>query len=134
MSNRKRPEKSYNANIWCAYPGCHAEPWPSDPNIRETFSLLRLGPNGRSADSPSPGEWRCERHLIPQQDLPAKRAPRAAQIEALTDFENLVAAEGARLEEEVTALDGGAVEIPAFATYFSEIARGLASLRKAVQP
>jgi hypothetical protein len=125
--------KTYGANIWCAFPGCHAEPWPSDPNIRETLSLLRLGPSGRPAESPAPGEWRCEKHPIAKGDLPTKLAPRAAPLEALAYFENIVAAESARLGEEVTAGDRDDAEA-ALAAFQQEIGRGLASLRKAVRP
>jgi hypothetical protein len=126
--------KSYNANIWCTFPGCHAEPYPDDPTTtRETFSLLRLGPNGLPAASPSPGQWRCEQHPIAKEDLPTKRAPRAALPEALTDFENIVAAESARLGGEVAAGDRDDPEA-ALAAFKQEVGRGLASLRKAVQP
>ena len=121
--------KSYNADIRCTI--CGAEPWPSNPVIRETFALLRLGPNGVPAASPAIGEWRCELHLIAKSDLPARRAPRAAPIEALTDFENIVAAESARLGEEVGHGDDA---MDALATFQEEIERGLASLRKAVRP
>jgi hypothetical protein len=126
--------KTYGANIWCAFPDCHAEPYPDDPRTtRETFSLLRLGPNGRPAESPAPGEWRCEEHRIPEQDLPAKRAPRAAPGEALSDFENVLGAEMACLGEEVA--DGDRSDAKAALEVFQrEVGRSLASLRKAVQP
>ena len=129
----KQPQKSYGANIWCTFPGCHAEPWPSVPDIREAFSLLRLGPNGRPAGSPAKGEWRCEAHPIPEQDLPTKRAPRAASVEALGDFENVVAAEIARLGEEVAAGNRDDAEA-ALVAFQQEIGRGFDSLRKAMQP
>jgi hypothetical protein len=65
--------KVYGAGIKCV--ACGAEPYPDDPaTTRETFTLLRLDSNGRPADSPQPGEWFCEQHLIAKQDLPAKRA------------------------------------------------------------
>ena len=129
----KQPQKSYGANIWCTFPRCHAEPWPSVPDIRETFFLLRLGPNGRPADSPAKGEWRCEAHPIPEQDLPTKRACRAAPLEALAEFENVVTPESARLGEEVAVGNRDDAEA-ALAAFHQEIGRGLASLRKAVQP
>ena len=124
--------KSYNAGIYCQT--CHAEPWP-DPGsgFRETFSLIRLGPNGLPADSPAPGEWRCEEHPIAKSGLPARRTSRVTPLEALADFENVVAAESARLGEEVTAGDRDDAEA-ALAAFQQEVGRGLASLRKAVQP
>ena len=130
MSNRKRPEKTSDAFIHCAV--CGALPWPSDPAIRETFSLLRLGPNGHPADSPSEGEWRCEQHPIAKQDLPAKRAPRASGSEALTDFENVLEVEIAHLGEEVAHGDRLDAE-SALVAFKQEIGRGLAALRKAGQ-
>jgi hypothetical protein len=125
--------KVYTSNIWCAFPGCHAEPWPSNPVIRETFSSLRLGPNGLPAETPSPGEWRCELHPIAKADLPTKLATRAAPLEALTDFENTVAAESARLGEEVAAGNRDDAEA-ALAAFQQEIGRSLASLRKTARP
>jgi hypothetical protein len=123
--------KTFGAGIACGV--CGARPWPTDAGVRETFSLLRLGPTGRPAESPSPGEWRCEQHLIPEQDMPAKRAPRAAPAEALADFGDVIETELGHLREEIA--DGGRGEaMSALAACRQEIERGLASLRKAVQP
>jgi hypothetical protein len=58
----KPDARSYGARIFCVI--CHAEPWPSDPAVRQTFSLTRFGPNGRPAAFPESGEWRCEQHPI----------------------------------------------------------------------
>ena len=42
---------------------CGAKPWPAaDEKVRESFSLRRYGPDGRIAESPSPGQWYCEAH------------------------------------------------------------------------
>jgi hypothetical protein len=123
--------KRFGAFVVCSI--CSAQPWPTDAAIRETFSLLRLGPDGRPAETPSKGEWRCEEHPIARQDLPAERAPRASPIEALTNFENLLTAESARLSEEVvTGHPDDAVT--ALASFQQEVGRGFAELRKAVQP
>lgn len=120
--------KVYGANIRCAI--CDAHPFPDNPaTTRETFDLQRLGLNGLPAESPAPGEWRCEAHPIANQDLPVRRAPRRAPTAALTDFENLIASEAGLLEE--AAADEDAVP-GALITFREEVARGLASLRKAV--
>jgi hypothetical protein len=131
MAEQKTSTKTFGARILCSV--CSAQPWPSDPAVRETFSLLRLGPNGRPADSPAPGEWRCEAHPIAEQDLPAKRAPRVAPVEALTSFGNVIEVEIARLGEEVAHGDRLDAE-EALAAFQKEIERGFDSLRKAVQP
>jgi len=65
--------------------------------------------------------------------LPTKRASRVAPGEALTDLENMVAVGAARLGEELAAGDRDDAEA-ALAAFQQEVGRGLASLRKAVQP
>jgi hypothetical protein len=61
--------KTRGANIACAV--CGAEPYPDDPAIRETFELRRYGPDGKIAEGPKPGEWRCSQH-IPERRLSGK--------------------------------------------------------------
>jgi hypothetical protein len=122
--------KTYGAGIFCF--ACHAEPWPTDPAIRQTFSLVRLGPDGRPADSPAEGQWCCEQHLIPRLGAPAKRAPKATPTGALTDFEVLLGAELANLGEEIA--DGDYHEAKeALVIFQREIERGFAALQKAVR-
>jgi hypothetical protein len=95
--------------------------------------LVRLGPDGRPADSPTPGEWRCEEHPIAKSGLPAKRAPRAAPAEALTDFGSALETELGHLSEEIADGDRGEA-MSALVAFRREIERSFAALQKAMQP
>ena len=123
--------KSYGANIRCAFPGCGAEPHPSDPNIRETFSLTRLGPDGYPSNDPTIGEWRCEMHPIPRSDPLVKQSTRTTPPQALADFEADFGIEIADLEEEASVGRVGATMI---ARFRQRIERSLATLRKVLSP
>lgn len=86
--------KTRGANIFCLV--CHAEPWPDDPAIRETFDLRLVN-----------GGWRCEQH----RDRVPKRAPRSAPQtprQALAELDAALAKEGARLDEMLAALETNA--------------------------
>jgi hypothetical protein len=110
--------KTYGAKIWCAFPGCHAEPWPDDPTTtRESFDLLCID-----------GEWRCEKHRLPKEKH-ASRIVAASPLAALSEFERLLET-GARLEAVLTSRDGK----DAFDAYRRELKRGFASLKKAIAP
>jgi hypothetical protein len=107
--------KSRGANIFCSV--CHAEPWPGDPAIRETFDLARVG-----------DDWFCERC----RPVAQKRAPRlvaSSPAEATNEFERTLAAELARPEEAVGDDISEAVE-----ACRAELERALAELRKALLP
>jgi hypothetical protein len=132
MSNRERPEKSYGAGIKCVI--CGSEPWPSDPSVKESFNLRRFGPNGAPAESPAEGEWRCSEHFPPRQNIPP--ATRVTPRDAVAEFEQLLLAQGARLEEELAIRSGSDDDNndAAFEAYRGELDRGLASLRKAIAP
>ena len=117
--------KIYGANIRCSV--CGAQPWPSDPAVRETFDLRRVDDG-----------WFCELHRPPKEKR-ASRPVAAMPLEALTAFENIIAAEGARLVAAIEDYGDGSDTIEARAldavrAYSAEIARGAASLRKAVSP
>ena len=103
--------KSYGSNIRCAFPGCGAEPHPSDPNIRETFSLTRLGPDGYPSNDPTIGEWRCEMHPIPRSDPLVKQSTRTTPHQALADFEADFGIEIADLEEHYKTLNFATLEL-----------------------
>jgi hypothetical protein len=120
--------KTYGANIRCCI--CGAEPWPDNPATRECFDLGRFGPDGRPAESPTVGEWRCDEHR--PERLPKQLLSRdaASPTEALHEFERLLATEGARLDEALASLDDDFAEI-AVKAFHEEIARGLTDLRKA---
>ena len=51
------------AGIFCV--ACGARPYPElgPPGTRQDFGLMRLGRNGRPAESPAPGEWFCPQHF-----------------------------------------------------------------------
>jgi hypothetical protein len=110
--------KTYGANIRCSV--CDSEPWPSDPAVRETFDLLRIG-----------GSWFCELHRPPKE----KQAPRlvpTSPLEAVTEFERLFSVQGARLKGALRGRDDDNSRV-AFEAY-RELERGLASLKTAVAP
>jgi hypothetical protein len=48
----------FGARILCVV--CGARPYPDEPGVRETFDLLRIGPDGKPSESPKP--WYCEEH------------------------------------------------------------------------
>jgi hypothetical protein len=82
--------KIYGANIFCNV--CHAEPWPDDPAVRETFDLIRVKEG-----------WRCEAHRSPGQ-----RAARIAvtSAAALAELEQAIAgkADPAEIARALAAL------------------------------
>jgi hypothetical protein len=124
--------KSYGARIRCAT--CGAEPWPDDPGIRETFDLRRFGPDGRVAESPKKGEWRCSEHFPKPNE---RRAPVASvrPAEALAELEETLAVENARLDGAVFDTDGAFDDIvEALDAHHQKIERSLAKFRKAATP
>jgi hypothetical protein len=121
--------KTYGANIRCS--ACGAQPWPDNFATRESFNLRRFGPHGYAAETPSPGEWRCELHF-PAPGQPSAAKPRVARVasdEALANFERVFADEAARLDEAIADQDGAASALEAFR---QEVERALAAARKAV--
>jgi hypothetical protein len=124
--------KTYGAFIRCSI--CGSQPFPDDPATRESFDLRRFGPSGAPAASPAEGEWRCERHFPPRQNIPP--AARVTPDQALTEFERLLSAEGARLAEALPTRaddDDDDNEI-ALVSYRLEIERGLGELWKSIVP
>jgi hypothetical protein len=119
--------KIYGAFIKCVV--CGSEPFADDP-AKESFDLVRFGPNGAPAASPAPGSWFCERHTPPRRDIP--RAAGVTPTEALTEFERLFSVQGARLKAALGSRDDDDSQV-AFETY-RELERGLASLRTAIAP
>jgi hypothetical protein len=121
--------KTRGAFISCSI--CGSEPWPSDPSVKERFDLRRFGPNGAPAASPAEGEWRCSEHFPPRQHIP--RATRVTPLEAVAEFEELLLAQCARLQDTLGDDDDDENEA-ALEAHRGELARGLASLRTAVVP
>jgi hypothetical protein len=120
--------KMFGAKIYCAI--CSAQPYPDDPSIRETFDLRRFGPNGAPTASPAEGEWRCSEHFPPRQRVPS--TARVTPLEAVAEFERLLTAEGARLEEALAEDSAGL--LADFKAYSGEVARALAEVKKALTP
>ena len=121
-STPKANNKTYGAGIFCSAimqsgEPCHSEPHPADGSgFRETFDLLCID-----------GEWRCELHRLPKQ----KRAPpiaAATPLAALAEFERLCQAESAHFEAAIVH-DSDDL-LAEFKAYCSEVARGLAEVRK----
>lgn len=104
--------KSRGANIFCSV--CHAEPWPDDPAIRETFDLQRVDDG-----------WFCELHRAPRKRTPrpATRAP----LDVVAIFERTLAGELGRLAEAVDDDASKSVE-----ACRAELERGLGGIRKAI--
>jgi hypothetical protein len=75
--------------------------------------------------------WFCERCRPARSHAP--RAVAATPLAAMDAFEQLIMAEGARLEETLRDSRDDDSEV-AFQAYSSEIGRGLTSLRKAIAP
>jgi hypothetical protein len=121
---------SFGAGIYCSV--CLARPWATDPGVRETYDLRRLGPDGCPSESPSPGQWFCELHRpLKPPAVPRQQLARIPAAEALEDFENLIESEAGFLEEAVVDQD----DIPSGLKAFrEEVTRGLASLRKVMTP
>jgi hypothetical protein len=108
---------------------CGARPWPSDPNIRESFSLRRYRPDGCPSESPAPGEWFCERHIPEQKSAPKPRSVRVTAKDAMIDFERVLEAEDAHIDDAIAERDNISEALRASR---NEIARGLAALKQAV--
>jgi hypothetical protein len=123
--------KTYGAFIRCAAPGCGKEPFADDPAF-ECFELRRFNAAGEYSESPSPGEWFCPEHAPPKQRI--ARPIRGTPLEAIDDFELLLADEGARLMEMLPGDDDANTDDAeaAFDAYRREIARGLGQLREAI--
>ena len=109
--NTPDPAPTYGANIRCTV--CGAMPWPADPTTRETFDLLKID-----------GEWFCELHRPARKRASRPAAP--SPLEALAEFERLLAGELDRLEEAIDDRDGAVDACRA------ELSRGLADLKKAI--
>ena len=79
-----------HANISCVT--CGAKAWPTaDEKVRESFSLRRYGPDGRIAESPSPGQWYCEAHYpAATTRAPEERTAGVTPLEALGAFAHLL--------------------------------------------
>jgi hypothetical protein len=107
---------------------CGAMPVPCCGKVQQDFTLRRFDDLGRPSESPGEGLWTCERHR-PQLSAPKPRVARVVPVEALVDFENLIASEAVLLEEAATDQD----DVPsALKAFREEITRGLAELKKAV--
>jgi hypothetical protein len=121
-STPKANNNTYGAGIFCSAAlqsgePCHAEPYPDDGSgFRETFDLLCVD-----------GEWRCELHRLPKRKL-AERIVGASPLAALGEFERLLEAASTRFEE--TIAEGSDDLVAAFRRYSSEVARGLAEVKK----
>jgi hypothetical protein len=107
---------------------CAAMPFPCCEEVWGDFTLRRFDDLGRPSESPEKGLWACERHR-PQLSAPKPRVARVVPVEALDDFENLVASEAALLEEAAADQDNVPSAVRAFR---EEVTRGLASFRKAI--
>jgi hypothetical protein len=122
--------KSRGADIRCVI--CGREPFADDPAL-ECHELRRFGPDGGFADSPKAGEWRCPEHA-PAKPKRAARAVRGSPLEALGDFELLLADMTAQLVEALPGDDDdNRDDVEAAVKGFShEIAGGLHQLRAAI--
>jgi hypothetical protein len=108
--------KTRGANIHRSV--CHAEPYPDDPTIRETFNLLRVGDG-----------WFCELHR-PAKKTRTERTVPVASVTAVDVFENLIGEQFAILGEAID--DGAETAWQALETVEEEVARGLEALKQAV--
>jgi hypothetical protein len=122
--------KSYGAFIRCVT--CGREPFADDPKL-ECHELRRFGPGGEFADSPAPGQWFCPEHA-PAKSKRATRAVRGTPLEALGDFELLLADMTAQLVEALPHNDGDVTDDvdAAFDDFGHEIAGGLSQLKAAI--
>jgi hypothetical protein len=121
--------KSYGADIRCVV--CGAMPYPTDPAVRECFELRRFNAAGEISESPAVGSWYCLEHA-PAKSKRAARAVRGSPLEALAEFELLLADESARLMGMFPD-DGNAADAEAaFDTYRREIERGLGQLKATI--
>jgi hypothetical protein len=110
--------KSFGANIVCDV--CQAQPHP-DPGsgFRETFDLVKID-----------GAWRCELHR-PAKIKRASRVTVVTPADAVDQFEQVLAAQSAHLEEAVA--DGGREDIrDALKEHNDEIERALGELKEAI--
>jgi hypothetical protein len=112
------------ANIRCR---CGREPFADNPAL-VCFDLRRFNSAGEFADSPAPGDWYCPEHA-PAKSKRSARVVRDSPLEALTDFELLLADAGARLSGMFPDGDNTDDLEAAFDTYRREIDRGLSHLR-----
>jgi hypothetical protein len=98
----------------------------------ECFELRRFGPDGEFSDSPKPGEWRCPDHLPPKQRI--TRTIGGTPLEAVDEFERLLADETARLAEALPGDDDDNTDDveAAFDGFRREIERGLGQLREVI--
>jgi hypothetical protein len=121
--------KGYGAFIRCAT--CGKEPFADDPAL-ECHELRRFNSAGEFSESPAPGEWFCPEHAPPKQRI--ARTIRGAPLEAVDDFELLLADEGARLMEMLPGDDDANTDDAeaAFHAYRREIEHGLAHLREVI--
>lgn len=108
---------------------CAAMPFPCCEEVRQDFTLRRFDDLGRPAESPAKGLWSCGLHT-PQRSAPKPRVARVAPVQALADLENVLGLEIAHLNEAIA--DDGVTD--ALGNFRKEVERGLASLRKAMQP
>lgn len=124
--------KSYGAGIRCAAPGCGKEPFATDPKL-ECLELRRLNAAGEISELPAPGEWFCPEHAPPKQQRTA-RAIHGSPLEALGEFELLLADVTAQLVEALPHNDGDVTDDvdAAFDDFGHEIAGGLSQLKAAI--
>jgi hypothetical protein len=124
--------KSYGANIRCVAPGCGREPFADDP-VLECFELLRFNAAGEISESPAPGDWYCPEHA-PAKSKRAARAVQGSPLEALGEFELVLADMTAQLVEALPHEDGDITDDvdAAFEGFSHEIAGGLHQLKEAI--
>jgi hypothetical protein len=108
---------------------CGARPWPSEPGVRETFSLRRYGPDGIPAETPAPGEWFCERHIPEQKSVPKPRSVRTSAKDVVIDLERVLEGEDAHIDDAIAERDNISETLRASR---KEIARSLTALKQAV--
>jgi hypothetical protein len=124
--------KSYGADIRCAAPGCGREPFADDPQLT-CFELRRFNAAGEISESPEPGRWYCPAHAPAKQRI--VRVIRGADpLQAITDFELLLADETARLAEALPGDDDDNRDDAdaALDAFQHEVERGLGQLREVI--
>ena len=118
-------------NIRCVT--CGAMPYPTDPAVRECFELRRFNAAGEISKSPAPGQWYCPEHA-PAKSKRTARAVQGSPLEALGEFELLLADMTAQLVEALPHNDGDVTDDvdAAFDDFGHEIAGGLSQLKAAI--
>lgn len=122
--------KTYGIGARCSI--CGIEPFSSNDPKGLGYTLRRFDPSGRPTSSPD-GLFFCEGHFPPQ-----KRIPRAAAVtpnEAVEEFERLLAAASARLEEMICGAADDDDDVDGLlAPWREEIERGIVALKRTIVP